>query len=121
MSTPNTTRWISIGLLGLPLYGALTFLSSIDPQPDPNTHLEAWARYVTTDHYVLGHLLYSILGLIFAIFGIFALGAYLKRSSVGRMGLVALPSLRPRRVRRSWLALRSLRSCPPYSPIPCSG
>ena len=135
MSTPNTTRWISIGLLGLPLYGALTFLSSIDPQPDPNTHLEAWARYVTADHYVLGHLLYSILGLIFAIF---ALGAYLTRSSVGRMGLVAmvitvlgnalflplqgsLPSLRPRRVRRSWLALRSLRSCPPYSPIPCSG
>ena len=72
MSTPNTTRWIGIGLLGLPLYGALTFLSSIDPQPDPNTHLEAWARYVTTDHYVLGHLLYSILGVIFAIF---ALGA----------------------------------------------
>jgi hypothetical protein len=128
MSTPNTTRWIGIGLLGLPLYGALTFLSSIDPQPDSNTHLEAWARYVTTDHYVLGHLLYSILGLIFAIF---ALGAYLTRSSVGGMGLVAMvitvlgnalflplqgvsTSLRPRRVRRSWLASRSLRSCPPY-------
>ena len=63
---------------------ALTFLSSIDPQPDPNTHLEAWARYVTSNHYVLGHLLYSILGLIFA------LGAYLTRSSVGRMGLVAM-------------------------------
>ena len=90
MSTLNTIRWIGIGLLGLPLYGALTFLSSIDPQPDPNTHLEAWARYVTTDHYVLGHLLYSILGLIFAIFGIFALGAYLTRSSVGGMGLVAM-------------------------------
>jgi hypothetical protein len=87
MSTPNTTRWIGIGLLGLPLYGALTFLSSSDPQPDPNTHLQAWARYVTTNHYVLGHLLYSILGLIF---GIFALGAYLTRSSVGGMGLVAM-------------------------------
>src|SRR5829696_8196046 len=87
MSTPNTTRWISIGLLGLPLYGVLTFLSSIDPQPDPNTHLEAWARYVTTDHYLLGHLQYSILGLIFAIF---ALGAYFTRSSVERMGLVAM-------------------------------
>jgi hypothetical protein len=36
---------------------------------------------------VLGHLLYSILGLIFAIF---ALGAYLTRSSVGGMGLVAM-------------------------------
>jgi hypothetical protein len=33
MSTPNTTRWIGIGLLGLPPYGALTFLSSIDHWP----------------------------------------------------------------------------------------
>jgi hypothetical protein len=87
MSPPNTLRWIGIGLLGLPLYGALTYFSSIDPQPDPNTHLEAWSRYVTTNHYVLGHLLYSILGLIF---GIFALGSYLARSSAGAMGLVAM-------------------------------
>ncbi len=90
MSAPNTTRWIGIGLLGLPLYGVLTFLSSIDPQPDPDTHIEAWARFVTTTHYVLSHLLGSILGLIFAIFGVFALGAYLARSRAGRLGLVAM-------------------------------
>jgi hypothetical protein len=90
MSAPNTTRWIGIGLLGLPLYGLLTFWSSIDPQPDPGTHLEAWARFVTTTHYVLGHLLGSILGLILAIFGTFALGAYLTRSRAGRLGLVAM-------------------------------
>jgi hypothetical protein len=90
MSTPNTTRWIGIGLLGLPLYGALTFWSSLDPQPDPNTHYEAWSRYVTTDHYVLTHVLGSILGLILAIFGTFALGAYLTRSRAGRMGLWAM-------------------------------
>jgi len=63
---------------------------------------------------VLGHVLGSILGLIFAIFGTFALGAYLATSRAGRLGLVAmditvlgsalflpemgfLPSLRPRR------------------------
>ena len=90
MSAPNTTRWIGIGLLGLPLYGVLTFWSSLDPQPDPDTHLEAWARFVTTTHYVLGHLLGSILGLILAIFGTFALGAYLIRSRAGRLGLVAM-------------------------------
>jgi hypothetical protein len=90
MSAPNSTRWIGIGLLGLPLYGALTFWSSIDPQPDPNTHLEAWSRYVTTNHYVLGHLLGSILGLIFAIFGVFALGAYLATSRAGHLGLAAM-------------------------------
>ena len=90
MSTPNITRWIGIGLLGLPLYGALTFYSSINPQPDYNTHLEAWARYVTTNHYVLSHLFSSILGIIFAIFGVFALGTYLAKSRAGRMGLVAM-------------------------------
>jgi hypothetical protein len=90
MSAPNITKWIGVGLLGLPLYGVLTFWSSLDPQPDPNTHYEAWSRYVTTNHYVLTHLFGSILGLILAIFGTFALGAYLAKSRAGRMGLVAM-------------------------------
>jgi hypothetical protein len=90
MPAANTTRWIGIGLLGLSLYGALTFFSALNPQPDYNTHLEAWARYVTTSGYVLKHLFASILGVIFAIFGVFALGAYLATSRAGRMGLVAM-------------------------------
>ena len=90
MAAANTTRWIGIGLLGLSLYGALTFWSALHPQPDYNTQLEAWARYVTTSGYVLKHLFGSILGQIFAIFGVFALGAYLATSRAGRMGLVAM-------------------------------
>jgi hypothetical protein len=46
--------------------------------------------FVTTDHYVLSHVFGSILGLIFAIFGTFALGAYLAGGRTGRMGLVAM-------------------------------
>ena len=90
MSAANTTRWVGIGLLGLSLYGALTFLSALNPQPDYNTHPKAWARYVTTNHYVLEHLFLSIFGIIFAILGVFALGAYLATSRAGRMGLVAM-------------------------------
>jgi len=90
MSAVNTTKWIGIGLLGLPLYGVLTFWSALDPQPDPNTYYEAWSRYVSTDYYVLKHLLGSGLGLILAIFGTFALGAYLSRSRAGGLGLVAM-------------------------------
>jgi hypothetical protein len=90
MSAASITRWIGIGLLGLPLYGVLTFWSSLDPQPDPGTRYEAWARYVTTDHYVLSHVLGSILGLVFAIFGTFALGTYLATGRAGRLGLVAM-------------------------------
>jgi hypothetical protein len=90
MRSPDTANWIRLGLLALPLYGMLTFWSSLDPQPDPNTHYEAWSRYVTTDHYVLTHVFGSILGLILAIFGTFALGAFLTRSRAARLGLVAM-------------------------------
>src|SRR5215217_7549140 len=90
MPAANTANWIRIGLWALPLYGLLTFWSSLDPQPDPNTHYEAWSRYVTTTHYVLTHLFGSILGLILAIFGTFALGAYLANARAGRLGLVAM-------------------------------
>jgi len=90
MGATNITRWIGIGLLGLPLYGALTFFSSLNPQPDPNTHYEAFSRFVTTDHYILTHLFASDIGLILAIFGTFAVGAYLARSRAGRMALVAM-------------------------------
>jgi len=90
MSATNTTRWIGIGLLGLPLYGGLTFWSSLDSQPDPDTHYEAWSRFVTTDHYVISHVLGSTLGLILAVFGTFALGAYLVGGRSGRLGLVSM-------------------------------
>ena len=90
MSAVNTKKWIGIGLLGLPLYGALTFWSAIDPQPDPTTNYEAWSQYVTTDYYLLKHLLGSVLGMILAMFGTVALGAYLVNSRAGRMGLVAM-------------------------------
>ena len=90
MSAANTTKWIGVGLLGLPLYGVLTFWSSLDPQPDPNTDYEAWAHYVSTNCYVLKHLFGSILGMILALFGTIALGAYLSRSRAGRLGLVAM-------------------------------
>ena len=90
MGATNVTRWMGIGLLCLPIYGVLTFFSSLNPQPDPNTHYEAWARYVTTDFYLLKHLFASGLGLILVIFGTIALGAYLTTSRAGRMGLVGM-------------------------------
>lgn len=90
MGATNINRWIGAGLLGLPLYGALTFWSSMNPQPDPNTNLEAWSRFVTTEHYVLSHLFGSIFGIVFAILGSIALGAYLATSHAGRLGLTGM-------------------------------
>ena len=85
MSIPNITRWIGVGLLGLPLYGVLTFFSSIDPQPDPDTHLEAWARFVRT---VLVGALVLVVG------GWWIAWSVLRQSSAGAAGVAAQPRLR---------------------------
>lgn len=90
MANAVMTRWVAIGLLGLPLHGALTLWSSIDPQPDPKTQYDAWARFVTTDYYVIGHLLGSGLGLVAGIFGSFALGAALAATRAKNQGLAGM-------------------------------
>lgn len=89
MSATNISRWIGIGLLGLPIYGVLTFWSTLEPQPDQARDPEAWAQFVSTPSYLVSHLFGSIGGTIFAILGIFALGTYLVGSRAARMGLVA--------------------------------
>jgi uncharacterized membrane protein YeaQ/YmgE (transglycosylase-associated protein family) len=59
-------------------------------QPDPNADFEAYARYVSTTNYLVGHLVGSILGTILAIFGTVALSAYLMGGRAGRLALFAL-------------------------------
>jgi hypothetical protein len=87
-SSPNTTNWIRIGLVALPVYGLLTIWATLNPQP--TSDMEAWARFVTTNEYTVSHLMGSIFGVMLAIFGSIALGAYLVTSRSGRLGLVAM-------------------------------
>jgi len=68
----------------------LTIWASLDPQPEQVKHPEAWARFVSSNHYILTHVIGSIVGAVLAILGVFALGAYLANSRAGRLGLVAL-------------------------------
>jgi len=86
----TTTNWIRGGLLALPSYGLLTFATTFDAQPDQVKEPEAWARYVSTTSYLLTHLFAATGGPILAIFGVFALGAYLATSRSGRLGLAAM-------------------------------
>ena len=91
MSAPNSTaNWIRMGLFALPLSGVLIAWSSLDPQPDQNKDPEAWARFVGSTYYLLTHVFGSVGSAILAIFGVFALGAYLANSRAGRLGLVAM-------------------------------
>ena len=57
MSKTNITNWIRTGLLALPVYGLLTFWSTLDPHPDQNKDPEAWwARFVSAPSYLVSHL-----------------------------------------------------------------
>jgi hypothetical protein len=90
MTSPSHTRWVRAGLILLPVYGVLTALSSLKPQPDQTTDTEAWAEFVTTPTYLISHLFGSTGGTILAIFGFFALGAYLLESRASRIALPAM-------------------------------
>jgi len=59
MPAANTTNWIRIGLLALPIYGLLSFWATFTHEPDRNTEVEAYARYISTTSYLAQHLLFS--------------------------------------------------------------
>ncbi|MDF9276212.1 hypothetical protein P4U43_00210 [Arthrobacter sp. EH-1B-1] len=86
----STTSWIRAGLFTLPVYGLLTAWSSLEPQPDQETNPEAWAQFVSEPSYLVSHLLGSTGGTILAIFGVFALGAYLVAGKTARLALPAM-------------------------------
>jgi hypothetical protein len=87
---PSGIGWIRPGMWALPLYGLLTFAGTLTHQPDPNTDFEAYARYVSTTTYLVGHLVGSILGITLGIFGAIALGAYLAGGRAVRPALTAM-------------------------------
>ena len=90
MNTNPATNWIRAGLFALPVYGLLTVWTTIGAQPDAAVDPEGWARFVSSTSYLAGHVIGSALGTILAIFGTFALGAYLASSRSARLGLAAM-------------------------------
>jgi hypothetical protein len=89
MPRTNPAAWIRAGITGLPLYGLLTLWAAREPQPNPAQQYEAWAQFVTTQEYVLSHVLGTILGLVLALLGTIALGAHLASGRTGRLALGA--------------------------------
>jgi hypothetical protein len=62
----NSTR---LGVVTLPVYGLLVFLSTLTHQPDYRTDFHTYAEYVTTTSFLVSHLVGSILGTTIGIFG----------------------------------------------------
>ena len=79
-------------LWSLPVWSLLLFLSTLTHQPDPATEFEAYARYITTDRFLVSHIVASIVGAGVGMIGFMALFLSLSLVSgrVGRLPLVAL-------------------------------
>lgn len=86
MKPTPTAGWIRVGLLALPVYGLLVAYSTWKPQPDQVNDPEGWARFVSSNSYLVSHVIANVLGTALVIFGTFALGAFLA-SRVPRLGL----------------------------------
>lgn len=68
-----------LGLWLIPVYGALLALGTITHQPDYETDFQGYAEYITTDRFLVSHLVASIAGAALGLLGIVATLAFLVR------------------------------------------
>jgi hypothetical protein len=83
-------RYARLGVWALPIYAATLFASTITHQPPPQTQLADWARFVTTDEFLIGHIVFSIFGSVFGAIGAVCLGIVLIERGSARLGLAGL-------------------------------
>jgi hypothetical protein len=82
-------RAARIDLWLLPAYGFLLGLSTLTHQP-PVADFDAYARYVTTDVFLVSHLGASILGAALAVLGVVAVTAYLVAGRAAGLAVAGL-------------------------------
>lgn len=68
------------GLWMLPVWAAMLFLGTLTHQPDPQTEFGKFALYVTSNEFLISHLLFSIVGAALGSVGLIALVLYLQDS-----------------------------------------
>ena len=57
MPAANISGWIRTGVWALPVYGVLTLWATFTHEPDRQTQVEAYVRYISTTNYLAQHLL----------------------------------------------------------------
>ena len=85
-------RLARLGVWALPIYAATLFAGTITHQPPPQTQLADWSRYVTTNEFLISHIVFSIFGSIFGAIGAVALGTLLIERGSVKLGLAGLLS-----------------------------
>lgn len=69
------STWTAVGITALPVYAILLAVGTLAPQPDQVSDPEGWARFVSTTHYLIGHIATNVIGPVLGILGTFALTA----------------------------------------------
>ena len=82
-------RLARAGLWLLPVYGVLLGLSTLTHQP-PVDDFDAYARYVSTDRFLVSHLGASIFGAALGLLGVIALTTFLIRGPAARTAMAGL-------------------------------
>ena len=80
-------RPAAAGLWLLPAYGVALALSTITQQPDVDEDFASYARYVTTDQFLVSHLVASIGGSALAVLGVISALTFLTRGRARRGAL----------------------------------
>jgi hypothetical protein len=84
-----TVRAAKAGLWALPAYGVLLGLSTVTHQPSIDD-FDAYARYITTDVFLISHIGASIFGAALAILGAIALTTFLVRGRAATSAIIGL-------------------------------
>jgi hypothetical protein len=82
------TRFARVGLWLIPVYGALLAVSTATRQPDYTTDFQGYAEYITTDWFLVSHLVASIGGAALGLLGIVAALAFLVRGRAATAAVV---------------------------------
>ncbi|HEV2216440.1 MAG TPA: hypothetical protein VGV88_02595 [Candidatus Dormibacteraeota bacterium] len=86
----DITRFARIGLWALPVYAFTLGAGTITHQPPPQTDLAGWSQYVTTNEFLVSHILFSIFGAVFGVIGVTSLGIVLIERGSVKLGLAGL-------------------------------
>ena len=90
--TPQIHTFARRALWTLPVWTAFLFLGTLTHQPDPQTAFADFAAYITTNQFLVSHLVASIAGAAIGSIGVIGLLLYLQESKgAGKLiaGMVA--------------------------------
>jgi hypothetical protein len=85
----HVERAARMGLWLLPAYAVLLGLGTLTHQP-PVSDFDAYARYITTDVFLLSHIGGSVGGAALAILGVLAVTVHIARGRAGRTAVAGL-------------------------------